>query len=204
MGKTLQEKMTLEEDYVVYSGELLRLWRECGRAGVTSLFIGDSFFDSRYFWTNFYTESFPEKQVIAAGIGSTTTYDWMQLASTFLAHTAPKNLVINLGTNNFYDDGDAQPEGEAHLKELFSELHRLLPQTQIYYFAIAQRVDPAYRDEVAETNANMQTWCADKPWITFLSSSFLTAEGMRDGVHPTLESYATYVLKLKEAGFQAE
>ena len=69
----------------------------------------NSFFDNRDYWTDFY-ERFAGKDAICAGIGGTTTYDWEFFVKSFSKQPAPKNIVVNLGTNNFYDDGDTVEE----------------------------------------------------------------------------------------------
>lgn len=50
------------------------LWEQKGVSGSTTLFIGDSFFDSG-FWSDFY-DVYAGKDVIRAGVGSSTTFDW--------------------------------------------------------------------------------------------------------------------------------
>ncbi len=77
-----------------------------GTDGKTTVFIGDSFFDvASWSWNNFYTD-YAGKDALALGISSSTSFDWenFYLHDHAVLDMAPKNLVVNVGTNNFYDD----------------------------------------------------------------------------------------------------
>lgn len=110
------KKWQLDQERTDYANQMKNKWDMSGNDGKTTLFIGDSFFDVRYFWTNFYS-SYAGKDAICAGLSGATTYDWEQYAETFLRQTAPKNLVVNLGTNNFYDDHDSSETGNRKFAE---------------------------------------------------------------------------------------
>lgn len=77
-------------------------WEQNGKSRSTTLFIGDSFFDSSY-WSDFYT-TYAGKDAIRSGVGSSTTCDWEIFADTYLKYTDPKNIVMHIGTNNVYND----------------------------------------------------------------------------------------------------
>ena len=83
------KKWELDQDKTDYAGNLKTKWKQDGNDGKTTLFIGDSFFDVRYFWTNFY-DTYADKDAICAGISGTTTYDWEQYAETFCGRPRPK------------------------------------------------------------------------------------------------------------------
>jgi len=198
------EKTDSKWDYTVYSdyaGKMKNLWMNDGNDGKTTLFIGDSFFDTRWFWTDFYTK-YPGKEALCCGISSTTTYDWETFTSSFLAYTNPKNLVVNLGTNNVYDDGEAAWAVTEDLQRLFTLIHSQLTNTKIYYFSIAQRNDnsTARKETVSAINDAMQKWCEHKTWITFIDiEDKLTTNMLRDGVHPQLQYYSVYMNALADA-----
>lgn len=182
--------------------QVTQKWNGKGGNSETTLFIGDSFFDQRYFWTDFDTV-YAGKNAICAGLSSSTTYDWEQLAETHLKDLAPKNIVMHIGTNNFYDDGDAAAEAIDGLQRLFTVLHANSPDTKIYYFAITQRVDTRYSRQVSETNDAMQEWCAARSWIEFLDTeNSFSANDLRDGIHPTLAAYSVFTQALQRAGIQ--
>ena len=176
-----------------------------GTNGTTTVFLGDSFFDVRYFWTNFYS-LYAGKDAICAGISGATTYDWEQYAETFLRQTAPKNLVVNLGTNNFYDDHDSSETATESLQRMFTLIHSILPDTKIYYFAITQRSDTSYKTGVSETNAAMKAWCEGYSFITFLDTEqALTVDTLlSDGIHPKLETYNVFMGALAQSKIEME
>lgn len=187
-----------------YAKELKTKWEQEGNDNKTTLFIGDSFFDVRNFWTNFYT-TYKTKDAICAGIGSTTTYDWEQYAEMFLKYTKPKNIVIHLGTNNLYTDGDSSETLTENLQRLFTLIHSILPDTNIYYFAITQRSNTAHQAEASQTNAAMKEWCEGYFWITFLDTEkSLTADMLKDGVHPKLEHYSVFTKALENSDIVME
>lgn len=185
--------------YVSYAQTLSRLCAQEGTDGRTTVFLGDSFFDTRYFWTNF--DSYYEgMDALCCGISSTTSYDWETLASVVLGDLVPANIAIHIGTNNFYDDHMDHIETTAALQRLFLVLHDLYPETNIYYFSITQRLDSSYATMVDITNADMQAWCEGRDWITWLdTSSELTVDKLKDGIHPKLENYNVFTEALEEA-----
>ena len=194
------KKWQLDQDKTDYANQMKSKWNTDGNDGKTTLFIGDSFFDVRYFWTNFYS-LYAGKDAICAGISGATTYDWEQYAETFLRQTAPKNLVVNLGTNNFYDDHDSSETATESLQRMFTLIHSILPDTKIYYFAITQRSDTSYKTGVSETNAAMKAWCEGYSFITFLDTEQALTVGtlLEDGIHPKLETYSVFMGALAES-----
>ncbi|MDP4276457.1 MAG: SGNH/GDSL hydrolase family protein [Bacteroidota bacterium] len=190
--------------YSDYAEVMHHLWISAGHDGKTTLFIGDSFFDTRWFWTDFYTK-FEGKDALCCGISSTTTFDWETFAVSFLADTDPKNLVVNIGTNNVYDDGEDAETVTEDLQRLFTLLHGKLANTAIYYFSIAQRNDANTdrKEIVSLINNAMQKWCEHKTWITFLDVEHkLTTNMLRDGVHPQLQYYSVYMNALTATNIQ--
>ena len=199
------KKWQLDQEKTDYANQMKSKWNTDGDDGKTTLFIGDSFFDVRYFWTNFYSV-YAEKYAICAGISGATTYDWEQYAETFLRQTAPKNLVVNLGTNNFYDDHDSSETATESLQRMFTLIHDILPDTNIYYFAITQRSDTSYKSGVSETNAAMKAWCEGYSWMTFLDTEQALTVGtlLEDGIHPKLETYNVFMGALAQSKIEIE
>ena len=74
---------------------------------------------------------------------------------------------------------------------MFYVIHRQLPDAGIYYFNISQRsYDATKIGIVATVNDIMAAWCAGREWITLIdTSSLLTNDMLRDGVHPKNEYY---------------
>jgi len=169
-------------------------WLEKGNDGRTTLFIGDSFFDP-YFWSNFYTESYLGKDALVLGIGSTTTYDWETWATEWLKDIKPKNIVMHMGTNNIYDDGDDVEATVSALKNMFAVIHENVPDTPIYWFGISYRsYGDAKIEKTTEVNNQIKEWCEEQDYMTYIDTpNKLTNDMLFDGTHPAPEYY--YVFK---------
>lgn len=166
----------------------------------TTLIIGDSFTDD-YFIGDYMTDYAADKQVMNAGISSTTSYHWEAAYKDIIGAKKPKNIVFHIGTNNFYDSHDDVKDTEQSLKRLFMFVHATYPESKIYWFNITQRTDVAYAAQVTETNSYMANWCAKYDWITCVDTcSKVKASMLRDGVHPKTEHYSVFTTALVEAG----
>ena len=90
-----------------------RLQDQVGRdLSNATVFIGDSFFDHRDFWNNFYNDVVPaeNKNVFLSGISSSTIKDWFVLSDYLLYNSetmpTPENIVIHFGSNDYlYNSG---------------------------------------------------------------------------------------------------
>lgn len=168
----------------------------------TTLFIGDSFMDD-YFIGDYMKSYAADKEVLHAGMSSTTSYHWEAAYRRIIGGTAPKNIVLHIGTNNFYDMHDLVEETEESLQRMFMFLHSSYPASNIYWFNITQRTNTAYSSQVSETNADIANWCESYDWITCVDTCSKVTGGMlRDGVHPTTENYKVFTDALVEAGCQ--
>ena len=176
-------------------------YRNKGNDGHTTLFIGDSFFDERWFWTDF-NRTYAGKDALIAGVSSSTTYDWEHFTQTFLKNVSPKQIAMHMGTNNVYDDKKSATETVSSLQRMFYLMHDAMPQTHIYWFNISQRSEgDSEIGIVATVNSAMKKWAANREWITLIdTSSKLTNDMLRDNVHPKLEYYSVFVNALKDAG----
>ncbi len=201
-----------------------------------TIFIGDSFFDEKDYWNHFSTAvtyeatksavadvpaTFVGKNALCWGIGSSTTYDWERFmfspgtstdnvddgANLFL-DLKPKNIVVNVGTNNIYlfDEGLEDTETiTQNLQRLFTFIHNRCPDTNLYYFSVTMRDSLSWseprdnsRDWIsAESNDIMEEWCRYKDWITFVDVESQVrplqeprgGDLMRDGLHPAKLAY---------------
>lgn len=177
----------------------------------TTVFIGDSFFDRRWFWTDFYTEDFKGKDAFLAGISEATTNDWeAYMSDVFKAFgdSAPKNIAIHLGTNNI-GTGQTAAETENCLRHFLTVLHRKFPRTMIYYFSITRRWDDGgstYNGIINEVNGQTQAWCKNKDWVRYIDTSWRITKDMLNSnhggsfIHPLLSTYTVFVEQLKKAG----
>lgn len=166
----------------------------------TTIFLGDSFMDDAFIGE--YMSSYAaDKDVLNAGISSTNSYHWEAMYSDIIGETSPKNIVIHLGTNNFYDIRASVEQTEESLIRLFKYLHTSYPTTNIYWFNITQRQDTAYSAQVTQTNADLANWCAQYDWITCVNTSpKISTSMLSDGVHPLTEYYSIFTDTLVNAG----
>ncbi len=168
--------------------------------GNTTLFVGDSFMDS-YFIGEYMTTYAEGKEVLNAGISSTTSYHWEKTYEQIIGKTAPKNIVIHVGTNNFYDEYDTVEDTETSLMRLFMFMHDSYPTSNIYWFNITQRSDTAYADRVNATNSYIKDRSEELDFLTVVdTSSKVTTAMLRDGVHPTTDNYHVFTDELVKAG----
>ena len=167
----------------------------------STLFIGDSFMDD-YFIGDYMATYAADKDVLNAGISSTTSYHWEAVFSDIIGSTAPGNIVLHVGTNNFYDAHDGVEFTEASLTRLLTYLHTSYPSSKIWWFNITQRADTSYASQVTETNAYMAEWCSQYDWVTCVDTcSKIDASMLRDdGVHPKTETYSVFTDALVAAG----
>ncbi len=166
----------------------------------TTLFIGDSFMDD-YFIGDYMKAYAKDKEVLNAGMSSTTSYHWEAAYSQIIGETAPKNIVLHIGTNNFYDAKDGVEDTEASLIRLLTFIHNSYPTSNIYWFNITQRQDTQYAQQVSQTNSYIASWCEKYDWITCVDTcSKVTTSMLRDGVHPTTENYQVFTDALAAAG----
>lgn len=172
----------------------------------TTVFIGDSFFDRRWFWTDFYTDDYKGKDVFLAGISGATTNDWesyMNDVFGIFGDKAPKNIVMHLGTNNL-GTGQTAAETENGLRHFLTLLHKKFSQTKIYYFGITPRYDAGgpSAGTIGDVNKQTQDWCEGKDWLRYIDTPWMfTRDKMKsDGIHPLLTSYPIFVEELSQEG----
>ena len=188
------------------ANDRLSQWNEKGTDGKTTLFIGDSFFDTA-FWSNFYSSSYPNKDALCLGISATTTYDWEDWITTgWLSKTAPKNIVMHMGTNNVYDDGDGINSALSALQRMFTLMHEQFPDTPIYWFGISQRAyDNTKIGYVSSINKQMKKWCDAQDFITYIDTpSELTNDMLKDQIHPKVENYTVFTKALAKTDIVIE
>ncbi len=174
--------------------------------GATTVVIGDSFTDDYFIaeWIATYREKDGKtKDLINAGINSTTSRHWQAMCGTLLGKVEPKNIVINIGTNDFYDGGQTVESVTESLQTLVMMLHSKFPSTKIWLFTINQRKNINYYDEVIEANAVMKAWTEEWDFVTQVDScSLLTLQLLTDGIHPTSEGYDVMFGALEQAGIE--
>ncbi len=187
-----------------------------GTEDITTVFIGDSFFDTTQGFWGTYAIDLSGKDALVLGIGGSTAQDWYNymVGNTFMDGTGvqPKNIVVNLGNNDYYNDHWNVTSSEeavmARFEKLYNKLHANYPDAMLYAYSTVARTG-TYANTASEAsltagNALLKTWCQDKDWITFVDLSDSTIE-LRDNIHPKDLYYSTvYLPKLLAAGCQLE
>ena len=203
LNATAQAKFSTASQYLIENG---------------TLFVGDSFFDTSHFWTNFYTESYLRKNAASVGISSTTVSDWLVLSEGLVYPFNPANIVLHLSTNDLHDDSLTAVQTETIFKQLLNEYHQKLPNAKIYFFSVEpRRVDGSSSTPQAtwpkckEFNATMKTFAeSNSSWLKFIDSATrcftdstetqIDTSIYRDRTHVTVPTYALYVTDLATAG----
>ena len=177
------------------------------------IYIGDSFFDTDSFYTNFYTV-FSGKNIVSIGVNSATTREVREWINTLVIPYNPKALVLHIGTNDLGDLKLSSTMVSQNVIEVLSILHVILPETKIYWASIEYRKAgfSSYTFEegkvvIEETNALIKEYIDETENVYYLDSiSKLSEDGnpivskYRDNIHITLESYQVYIDLLNELG----
>ena len=186
-----------------------------GTDGKSTLFLGDSFFDPDFFST--FHSFYGDYDAFCMGIGGTTSHQWEMFfdgEGTYasgkygqFAGIQPKNIVFQLGNNNIYNDSSSAKDATIDLQRFFTFAHGKMPNTQFYYFGVTPRIGvmQAITEITLEVNANMDKFCANKDWITFMDTNDkMTADKIKDNIHPKPEAYYIFVDALSDVGMKLE
>ena len=177
----------------------------CKPGGV--IFAGDSFFDVRNFWSEFYT-TYAGYDAWCAGIGSTEAPQWEYYARRLIYPNAPAAVVLHVGTNDLAHDQYATAQTAEKITSHFEAIHANLPDTHIYWFTIEPRTGISL-DNILAVNAAAEAYAEGKDWVTVLDScsAFTTGGGsgnwgmyLSDRIHPAPESYSVFTELLEGAG----
>lgn len=179
-----------------------------------TLFIGDSFFESDNWWTNFYND-YQNKACFTSAIGGTKVTQWLNwipsLVDPFAANV--ENIVIHLGYNDVNATQVTAAQLEVHLEDLFARLHSAYPEANIYYFGIGTSYWFQYSGNTrAKATDNLTKAFAEKcDYVTFIDMDLCYKKYMdetggtlesffKDGTHPKNENYKYLMAALEEAG----
>ena len=160
-------------------------------SGELAMFIGDSFFDSRYFFTDFY-ERFAYENAYTLGVSSSKADQWEWYIQKLYAEN-PRSIVIHIGTNDIFDGGQNANQVTETLKRLFNNIKENLPQTKVYWFSIEPRrgAGDANGNAIAvQVNNNIKSYLSTNKIAVYMDSyTFFNANQndtyYRDTVHPT-------------------
>ncbi len=188
---------------------LEKTWQDRGGQTGGLLWIGDSYFDTRWFFTNFY-EKYDGQNAYCVGISSTTTMHWELLVERLVYTVQPKVIAVHVGSNNIHDLGQSADQVAQNVQKLLSDIHENLPDTHIIYYGIEPRLYQLSKNEIAaDATAQIQQFCQQNPaWLTYVDAPawFMKEDGTinvgafrpNDHAHPALALYDKYIAAAAE------
>ncbi len=211
-----------EYDYYYWGWQFLekairykRIYNEQGTDGKTTIFIGDSFFDPICF--TYFDDYYQGKDALCFGISASTSQTWELLFkdlngdknhvdNSYFSKMNPKNIVIQLGNNNIYNDLRSAQDAAKNLQALLTLIHGMLPETNIYLFAVTPRViQENLLSNAVKLNEIMHEYALRNQWFVYLDTNDeMTPDKLSDGIHPDPDQYYIFVYALAEAGIELD
>ncbi len=185
-----------------------------GTDNKTTIFIGDSFFDPICF--TLFDEYYEGKDALCFGISASTTQTWELLFkdlngdrnytdNSYFANMKPKNVVIQLGNNNIYNDKRSADDAAKDIQALLTLIHGMLGDSKIYLFAVTPRNEEYLRSNTLKLNKIMKRYSIGRTWLIYLDTNdLMTPDKLSDGIHPDPEQYYIFVDALEKAGIEIE
>lgn len=132
MAELTEEELLAVDGTVRMNEDRIRTISALGVVRATTLFVGDSYTDTR-FWTSFYDQMAP---VGGETIGISGSHSDLWLGKVWeIARYAPENIVIHIGVNDI-DGGESGEDCGTAIVMLLKRLCRALPDANIFYVAI--------------------------------------------------------------------
>lgn len=176
-----------------------------------TFFVGDSFFDTRWFFTDFYTR-FSGKNAACLGVGSTMAWQWRWYLQKLYAYQ-PENVVVHVGTNDLHGGYTPEQTYES-LVRIFEECRENMPNTAIYWFTVEPRQTNGTLQSttnIETLNAKVAAYAKDKEWLNVVDTftpfkdNVLSGEASlyKDSVHvKNPEGYDEMMKAATDAGLQ--
>lgn len=170
------------------------------QGGIDFLLVGDSITDA---WNRIGEKSYlkfaPLNPANLGVSGDRTEHVLWRLEHGEIDGIHPKAAMVMIGTNNFGQSAEEQPEWTAAgVKKILDTLRAKLPETKILLLAISPRGNPGdeIRQRIAKANQILSTY-ADGKTIRYMDIGkvFLDAHGnlppniMPDKLHPNAFGY---------------
>lgn len=166
-----------------------------------TVFLGDSFFD---FWRNGinnvtkWENYYSEYKAINIGIGGTKTHDWRAMNKNIVCKTSPKNIIINLGTNNL-NGGELANQTFLNMRDLLEDYQYYFPDAKIYIFTVTRCTGALSVNwsKAQQYNQKLKDYAETKDAITVLDvaerfgldyQDYLAS----DGLHLNQNAYEVY------------
>ncbi len=145
-----------------------------------TFFVGDSFFDQKWFYTDFY-DRFEGKNAACLGVGSTMSWQWYWVGQKLYRYQ-PENIVVHIGSNDLHAANYVTEGIYADIVNMFAEWHENMPNTNMYWFTIEPRVGQnGNREKIQILNNGVKAWAADKDWLTVIDSFTVFADNIDNG-----------------------
>lgn len=168
-----------------------------------TVFIGDSFFD---FWkqgigiTKKFSDYYGEYKAYNIGIGGTETKHWraMNTGGLFTLESAPKNIIINLGTNNINNSAESGQQLYLNMLSLVEDYLEWFPEVNVYLFSITRCTGgfAANWTRASDYNDLMKKYCETDDQVTFLDVMEIYGDNyasyLTDGLHQNDAGYEVF------------
>lgn len=174
-----------------------------------TVFLGDSFFD---YWkqgigiTKKFSDYYSGYKAYNIGIGGTETKHWraMNMSSLFTLTNAPKNIIINLGTNNINNSGESGQQLYLNMLALIDDYLEWFPDVNIYSFSITRCTGgfAANWTRASDYNDLMKKYCETDDHVTFLDVMEIYGDNyatyLTDGLHQNDAGYEVFDSLIQE------
>ena len=152
------------KDYSVSSSSEEISERKASDYSCDTLFIGDSYFDPRVIFYDFY-DRFPNAKNTAV-YGETINY-WINNFNTLVKAYNPRQIVIHIGTNDV-DRGDSGETAAEEIIQLLNLIKTNLPNTKVIVFSIEPTINYwNVHEEVNAANGLIKSYVESKDWALF-------------------------------------
>ena len=169
------------------------------------LFIGDSFFDTRWFLTDFNTR-FEGLDAYTYGTSSAQAFELLWWGQ-YIYDINPQAVVLNIGTNDIFDANmDSKGAIENVLNALYA-FHVNMPETEIYWFTVIPRIGKDTAQIIALNDA-VKAYAEEDNWLAVVDVYDIFANDTslykaNDTVHPACPAgYDVMMEELAKAGLR--
>lgn len=99
-------------------------------------FMGDSWFDDRYYYTTFY-DTYGESKAYCGGVGGAQTHDMRILFNEWVVAEHAKQICLNISCNNIDNAGEDGTTAYWNLWCLLEDIKEYLPTTKVLVWSIS-------------------------------------------------------------------
>lgn len=163
-----------------------------------TLFIGDSFFQ---FWRDntipgrSFAKDFKGRNCYNIGMNGSQTKHWRVLVKEFVKEMKPKNIILNLGTNNINVNSDTGLIVSKKIMSLIEDFHYYLEDTNIYYVSITRCTGTFSKNwnDAKMSNEIVKEYIDNRDYVNYLDLNEIFgddyADYLYDGLHLNNKGY---------------